>query len=162
MNKYIVYGLLAAILVVSLLCLRGTTVQLGAEGDTNLTNLVIDGTLAVGGGAVLKDNYATSSVVDTGALTASSVAGTAATSSFSLILRTVGNGSILPEVGMRCLVIKNDAASSTKLEAWEMKVTAVDLASGLKNASATLTYFNYGAMTDYGLANITYVCPDYD
>lgn len=44
MNKYIVYSLLAAILVVALLGLRGTTQPLGTEGDGNLTLLTKTGT----------------------------------------------------------------------------------------------------------------------
>lgn len=48
LNKYVVYGLLALILVVvsiGTFGFGGQTANLGAEGDTNMTNLVLSGEL---------------------------------------------------------------------------------------------------------------------
>ncbi len=80
MNKYIVYGLLAAILVVALLGLRGTMQPLGAEGDTNLTNLVLSGNLSFGStGGRIASSYTGTATHNPPSLTWQSLATTTVT-----------------------------------------------------------------------------------
>ncbi len=172
MNKYIVYGLLAAILVVALLGLRGTTVQLGAEGDTNLTNLVLSGpftttanivqsaagTTSIGGGLAIDYVYATTTAWDSGALAQAGALKEIATSSATFILRPDA-GNNLPAVGDVCIV-GNPNASTSRAETYGFNVTAVDTTNG--NASGTLLYTSYGAaLIDYGVASLQLACINY-
>lgn len=115
------------------------------------------GGVSVGGGIKIETVYATTTSWDSGSLTGGSGAQGFGTSTASFILRPAGENYALPGVGDTCFV-GNENASSSKVEGYSGKVTAVDTTSGFKNASATLTYVNYGALIDYGVATLNWVC----
>ncbi len=122
----------------------------GSAGNVFTQPQYFLGGFATAGGTTNYD-YATTTAWDSGAIAVD------ATSSAAFILRPVGQLGKLPAVGDVCRV-GNPSASSTQLEIYQYKITAVDTSSGFKNASGSLLYWNRGPALDYGVANLNVSC----
>jgi len=141
--------------------------MLGAEGDTNLTNLVLSGDLTVGDDTTFTGDItvATTGTTSIGGGTAIDyitrdtfswdsglLAGGGATSTASF----TWDATPLPAVGDACIV-GNGSASSTIPEVYDFKITAANAST----ASGTLTHIAEGTAVDYGAATLSVTCFNY-
>lgn len=185
MKNYFIFGLLAAILVVALFGSPFSTTNLGAEGDTNLTNLVLSGDLTVGDDSTFTDDVAV-----TGDLTAGTVTSTGDLTVEATGTTTIGGGvaidfitrdtftwdsgeiingyssstaflfdaSPLPAVGDDCVLgLGTTIASTTEPIIFTARITAADSTT----ASGTLHVVNYGVVQDFGASTLSITCFNY-